>query len=108
MLNQYYTHRGVNQPPYFKGFPMSSAIVLGSVLLASMILSFLLAIIIDHLLVGITLTILLIGTSGFFTFNFLRKIGAFGYEKMLVKYFYRIEKIVGGRATIHKIKLIKD
>ena len=105
MLNQYYTHRGVNQPPYFKGFPMSSVIVLGIILLVAMLVSFLIAITIGHILIGTVFALLIVGSVGFVSFNFLRKIGAFGYEKMLVKYFFRIDKIVGGRATLHKIKL---
>jgi hypothetical protein len=52
MLNQYYTHRGVNQPPYFKGFPMSMAIVLGVIILASILLGLLVAITIGQLLIG--------------------------------------------------------
>jgi hypothetical protein len=105
MLNQYYTHRGVNQPPYFKGFPMSSVIVLGIILLISMLIGFLVAISIGHLLIGTTFAILLVAGAGYFSFNFLRKIGPFGYEKMLVKYFYRIDKIAGGRPIFHKVKL---
>ena len=105
MLNQYYTHRGVNQPPYFKGFPMSSVIILGIILLFAMLVSFLIAITIGHILIGTVFALLMVGSVGLVSFNFLRKIGAFGYEKMLVKYFFRIDKIVGGRATLHKIKL---
>jgi hypothetical protein len=105
MLNQYYTHRGVNQPPYFKGFPMSSAIILGVVVLTAMVISFLIAVTIGHILVGTIIAILLVGGVGYFSFAFLRKIGAFGYEKMLVKYFFRIDKIVGGRVSLLKIKL---
>ena len=105
MLNQYYTHRGVNQPPYFKGFPMSSVIVLGVVLLISMMVGFLVAVSIGHLLIGTIFGILLVAITGYFSFNFLRKIGPFGYEKMLVKHFYRIDKISGGRPMFRKIKL---
>lgn len=105
MLNQYYTHRGVNQPPYFKGFPMSSVIVLGVIVLVSTMIGFLVAVSIGHLLIGTLLALLLVAGTGYFSFNFLRKIGPFGYEKMLVKYFYRIDKIAGGRPKFHKIKL---
>ena len=84
---------------------MSSVIVLGIILLVSMIISFLIAITIGHMLIGTVFALLIVGSVGFVSFNFLRKIGAFGYEKMLVKYFFRIDKIVGGRATLHKIKL---
>ena len=91
MLNQYYTHRGVNQPPYFKGFPMSSVIVWGIILLFAMLVSFLIAITIGHILIGTVFALLMVSSVGFVSFNFLRKIGAFGYEKMLVKYFFRID-----------------
>jgi hypothetical protein len=84
---------------------MSSVIVLGIVLLISMLIGFLVAISIGHLLIGTTFAILLVAGTGYFSFNFLRKIGPFGYEKMLVKYFYRIDKIAGGRPKFHKIKL---
>jgi hypothetical protein len=105
MLNQYYTHRGVNQPPYFKGFPMSMAIVLGIIILASMLVGFLMAITIGNLLIGTTFAIIFVGAVGYFSFDFLRKVGPFGYEKMLVKYFFRIEKMTGGRPHLHKIQL---
>ena len=84
---------------------MSSVIVLGIVLLASMLIGFLVAVSIDHLLIGSIFGILLVVGTGYFSFNFLRKIGPFGYEKMLIKYFYRIDKIAGGRPIFHKIKL---
>jgi hypothetical protein len=105
MLNQYYTHRGVNQPPYFKGFPMSMAIVLGVIILASMLLGLLVAITIGQLLIGTAFAIILVATVGYFSFDFLRKIGPFGYDKMLVKYFFRIDKMAGGRPHLHKIQL---
>ena len=84
---------------------MSSVIVLGIILLVAMLVSFLIAITIGHILIGTVFALLMVGSVGLVSFNFLRKIGAFGYEKMLVKYFFRIDKIVGGRATLHKIKL---
>ena len=84
---------------------MSSVIVLGIVLLISMLIGFLAAISINHLLIGTTFGIFLVAGTGYLSFNFLRKIGPFGYEKMLVKYFYRIDKIAGGRPIFHKIKL---
>lgn len=105
MVTQYYTHKGVNQPPYFKGFPMSLIIVWAVTLLVTMLVCLIIAIKIGHLLVGSLFSIITVACVGFFTFIFLRKIGPFGYEKMLVKYFYRVHKIAGGRPAITKIRL---
>ncbi len=95
----------MNQPPYFKGFPMSLIIVWAVTLLVTMLVCLIIAIKIGHLLIGSIFTIITVACVGFFTFIFLRRIGPFGYEKMLIKYFYRVQKIAGGRPAIIKIKL---
>lgn len=96
----------MNQPPYFKGFPMSLIIVWAVTLLVTMLVCLIIAIKIGHLLIGSIFTIITVACVGFFTFIFLRRIGPFGYEKMLIKYFYRVQKIAGGRPAIIKIKLL--
>lgn len=95
----------MNQPPYFKGFPMSLIIVWAVTLLVTMLVCLIIAIKIGHLLIGSIFTIITVACVGYFTFIFLRRIGPFGYEKMLIKYFYRVQKIAGGRPAIIKIKL---
>lgn len=84
---------------------MSLILIFGIVMLITILVSLCLALVIDHLLVGSVISICLVASVGFYTFNFLRKIGAYGYQKMLVKYFYRVEKIKGGRPSLKKIKL---
>lgn len=96
----------MNQPPYFKGFPMSLIIVWAVTLLVTMLVCLIIAIKIGHLLIGSIFTIITVACVGYFTFIFLRRIGPFGYEKMLIKYFYRVQKIAGGRPAIIKIKLL--
>ena len=105
-MKNYYTHRGVNQPPYIKGFPMSLALIFLGIMLIVIFIVLALAMSIGNFNIGVVLFIVLVCSIGFYLYKFVVKIGAFGIQKKIyVRYFYRIDKFYGGRPKIYKIKI---
>ena len=106
-MAEFMTHKGVNNPPFLKGFPMSYALYMLGIFFGCTIIGGVIFSIIFNYIISTTLTLFFtvyVCYKGYTTFI---EIGPFGLGKFLIKYFKPVEKIIIKRPKIEIIKLIK-
>ena len=109
-MAQFRTHKGANNPPFFKGFPMNAiGYFLACFFTVSLLSSILFGLLFNYIL-SITLTLCATALVSYKAFLFLKEMGAFGMGKAFVRYFKAVDKIRMKRPkldTIHMVSTTK-
>jgi hypothetical protein len=105
-MAQFRTHKGANNPPFFKGFPMSSIWYLLACFFATTLVSSILFGLFFSYIFTIILTFCSTTFVCYKAFHFLKEMGAFGMSKAFIRYFKAVDKILLKRPNIDKVHLV--
>jgi hypothetical protein len=99
------THRGANNPPFFKGFPMSLiGYFLACFILSSIFSSILFGLFFNYIFTMV-LTLCTTAAVCYKAFQFLKELGPFGMNKAYIKYLKAVDKMQLKRPNIDTIHI---
>ena len=105
-MAQFRTHKGANNPPFFKGFPMSSIWYLLACFFATSIIASILFGLFFSFIFTTILTFCSTALVCYKAFHFLKEMGAFGLTKAFVQYFKAVDKMLMKRPNIDSIHIL--
>ncbi|MGX7688233.1 DUF4133 domain-containing protein [Flectobacillus roseus] len=107
-MAQFRTHRGVNNPPFFRGFPMNLiGYLIGISVMSLLITSFVFGLFLNYLFT-VLFTLLVSGFVIHRTFYYLKRSGIIGLEKAYLSYVKPIRKLSLKHKRLERINLQKQ
>jgi hypothetical protein len=104
-MANFITNKGVNNPSFFKGFPMNAILYLGIAFFGVGCASLILFGIFFNLLITGLLSALITGIISRQVFVFFKKTGARGLSKVVIRYFKKVERFKMKHQKIMAIRI---